>query len=50
MRTGARLMEECWQQSLCEDQGEGPGARPLLSDVELEALVGVAAEDATEAE
>ena len=62
MRAGARLTEECWQQSLCsplvlepllaqrcKDQGEGPGARPLLSAVELEALVGVATEDPTEA-
>ena len=33
----------------CEDQGKGPGARPLLSGEELEALVSVAEEDATKA-
>ncbi|CAL8264088.1 unnamed protein product [Arctogadus glacialis] len=62
MRAGAPLTEECWRLSLgdprvldlllaqrCEDQGEGPGARPLLSGVELEALVSVAEEDPTEA-
>ncbi|XP_059902884.1 ankyrin repeat and SOCS box protein 3-like isoform X1 [Gadus macrocephalus] len=62
MRAGAPLTEDCWRLSLsdpcvldlllaqrCEDQGKGPGARPLLSGEELEALVSVAEEDATEA-
>ena len=62
MRAGAPLTEECWRLSLmdpcvldlllaqrCEDQGKGPGARPLLSGEELEALVSAAEEDATEA-
>ncbi|CAL8285025.1 unnamed protein product [Boreogadus saida] len=62
MRAGARLTEECWRLSLsypcvldqllaqrCEDKGKGPGARPLLSGEELEALVSMAEENATEA-
>ncbi|XP_030195389.1 ankyrin repeat and SOCS box protein 3 isoform X1 [Gadus morhua] len=62
MRAGAPLTEDCWRLSLsdpcvldlllaqrCEDQGKGPGARPLLSGEELEALVSAAEEDATEA-
>ncbi|CAL8379480.1 unnamed protein product [Gadus morhua 'NCC'] len=62
MRAGAPLTEDCWRLSLsdpcvldlllaqrCEDQGKGPGARPLLSGEELEALVSVAEVDATEA-
>ncbi|XP_059902886.1 ankyrin repeat and SOCS box protein 3-like [Gadus macrocephalus] len=62
MRAGAPLTEECWRLSLmdpcvlelllaqrCENQGKGPGARPLLSGEELEAIVSAAEEDATEA-
>ncbi|XP_059892437.1 ankyrin repeat and SOCS box protein 3-like [Gadus macrocephalus] len=62
MQAGAPLTEECWLLSLsdpcvldlllaqrCEDQGKGPGARPLLSGEELDMLVSVAEEDATEA-